>query len=101
MDIQLNLHADTHKKIMYILSQYSNTDDFFKNIINYQISLLQKEIINVKIDLDDFEKNSGMSSEKFYSNYKNSKVDDSEDTLLWVGLYELLLENEKKIAKLQ
>lgn len=96
----MNLQADMRKKIKFILSQYSDTDVFFQNIINYQINLLQSEIINFRADLDDFEKNYGISSENVYKQYKEGKTDDGEDTLLWIGLYEMLLENKEKIAKL-
>jgi len=42
-----------------------------------------------------------MSSEKFYKLYKKNKTDDSEDTLIWIGLYEMFIENKKKIEDLQ
>ncbi|MEN8123129.1 MAG: hypothetical protein ABFS35_22515 [Bacteroidota bacterium] len=100
-NLQLNLKPDTHKKFMNILSMYSNEDVFFQKVINYQINLLENEIINFRTDLDDLEKKYNMSSEKFYKLYKKSKTDDSEDTLLWAGLYEMFLENENKIAELQ
>ena len=100
-NLQLNLEPDTHKKFMNILSMYSNEDTFFKNIINYQINLLQSEIINIRNDLDDLEKKYGMTSTKFYKLYKDKKTDDSEDMLMWVGLYEMFLENDKKIVALQ
>jgi len=100
-NLHLNLKPDTHKKFMDILSMYPNDDIFFQNIINYQINLLQSEIINFRNDLDDLEKKYNMSSEKFYKLYKKNKTDDSEDTLIWIGLYEMFIENKKKIEDLQ
>lgn len=101
INLQLDLQTGTESKLMYLLSLYSDKDIFFRNVINYQINQLKSESINFKVDLVTFEKKYNMSSASFYQLYQSGKTDDSEDSLLWSGVYEMFLENQKKIEELQ
>ncbi len=101
INLQLNMQADTEDRLIYLLSQYSDKDLFFRNIINYQLSLLNVEMMNFKVDMDAFEKKYNMLSEDFFKLYKEGKTDDSHDTLEWAGLCEMYEENLNKLASLK
>ena len=79
--ININIEQDTEKKLKYILSFHTNKDIVFRKFINYQIHELQ--------------------SKKFYQKFTDGKTDDSQDTLIWAGLYEVFTENNKQIALLK
>ncbi|MEI6332301.1 MAG: hypothetical protein WCP16_23925 [Pseudanabaena sp. ELA645] len=57
LDFQLSVQPQTERKLKKILSQVQDTEAFALNIIAYQVSELQKGILNLRLDLDDFEKN--------------------------------------------
>ena len=69
---------------------------FFKNIIAYQISELRKVIINISLELKQLEERYKQTSDEFYHQYMQGQADDSEEMLLWAGLYEMLRDNEIK-----
>ena len=99
--LQISLNQDTERRLKQILSMYSDNDAFFRDVINYQIQIIQKEQINIQADLYDFEKKYGISTIDFYNQYKAGKKGDSEDVLLWSGIYEMFLENNQKLSELQ
>ena len=96
--LNINLKQDTEDKLKRVLSMYSDKDAFFQNVINYQISRIQKEQINIKADLNDFEIKYGLSTEDFYGQYKSGEKGDDEDVLIWAGIYEMFVENKQKLA---
>jgi hypothetical protein len=60
--INLNLKQYTECKLKKVLSMYSDKDAFFRNVINYHIKRIQKEQINIQVDLIDYEKKYGLST---------------------------------------
>ncbi len=99
--LSLDLKPDTERSLKQILSLYPDIDVFFRNVIQFQVQQLQSEIINFQLDLDDFEKQYNIRTSVFYDKYKNGEMGDSEDILLWAGIYEMLLENRNKLADIQ
>jgi hypothetical protein len=61
---------------------------------------LKKAVINIRLDLKEFEKKYNLSSEKFYQKYTHGQSDDSEDAMLWAGLCEMLRDNESRLREL-
>ena len=102
MDIlNIDLKQDTEVKLKKILNMYHDKDTFFLNVINYQITRIQKEQISIQADLIDFEKKYGLSTKDFYNQYKSGKKGDDEDVLIWAGIYEMFIENKQKLAEIQ
>ena len=62
LDFQLSVQPQTERRLKRILSQVQNTEAFALNIIAYQVSELQKGILNLRLDLDDFERKYNHSS---------------------------------------
>ncbi len=71
-----------------------------QNIIAYQIAELRKGVLNIRLDLKRFEAQYQQSSEEFYQHFEQGQTDDSEDALLWAGLYEMLQDNERRLEAL-
>ena len=70
---------------------------FAQNIIAYQISELKKAILNIRFDLIEFEQKYQESSEVFYQKFMAGKLDDTEDFMIWAGIYEMLLDNQQQL----
>jgi len=69
-------------------------------VIAQQIAELNRGILNIKIDLKEYEESYDMMSDSFYERYSQGDLDDREDFMLWSGLYEMLLENEMRLQDL-
>lgn len=62
---------------------------------------MKKAIVNLHLDLKAFEERYHRASADFYVQFIQGELDDCEDYMLWAGLYELLTENQKRLANLQ
>lgn len=101
LEFALDLEEETKNKLKKILDQYSDKEIFAKNIIEYETSQLKKGIINIQLDLKSFEKRYGLSSKDFYQKFKSGEFGDDEDYIIWAGIYELLDQNQKRLAELE
>ncbi len=101
IELSLNLNEETEEKLKKILAQYSNRELFAKNIIKYETSELKKSIINLKIDLKNFENKYKLSTEEFTQKFEMGKLGDDEDFIIWAGLYDMLTQNLKKLTELE
>lgn len=82
--------------------EYSRDEETFaQNIIAYQVAELKRGILNLKLDTKEYEKKYGMSSAVFYEKFQQGQMDDSEETLMWAGLCEMLEKNEKQLLGLE
>lgn len=101
MNIKLHIHPETEKKLKKILTYAQDEELFAQNIIDYQISELQRGIVNIRIDLKEFEEKYQISSEEFYQQFSTGISGDDEDFIVWAGIYEMLRENEMKLSELR
>jgi len=101
LELALDLQEETKKKLKKILDQYSEKKLFAKNIIEYETSQLKKAIVNIQLDLKNFEKKYQMSSKDFYQKFKAGEFGDDEDFIIWAGIYEMLGQNQKRLADLE
>ncbi len=99
-NLQLQVDPKTEQRLKTILAHMQNEETFAQNIIAYQIAELQKSLLNIRLDLKGFEEKYKQPSEKFYHLYEQGQTDDSEDTMLWAGLYEMLRNNEERLREL-
>ena len=61
---------------------------------------LKGAILNLKLDLQDYEAKYKLASEVFYEQFASGMLDDREDFIIWSGLYEMLLTNETQLQDL-
>ncbi len=101
LNLNLELSPETEKRLKSIFDQYEDQEILAKNIINYQISEIKKAIINIELDLKYFEKRYNFSSETLYRKSKSGELDDREDFMLWLGIYEMLIDNKNKLKILE
>ena len=61
---------------------------------------LKKGILNIRLDLKQFEDLYHISTQDFYHQFEAGTRDDREDYMIWAGLYEMLCENEQRLQEL-
>ena len=71
-----------------------DTEAFALNIIAYQVSELQKVFLNLRLELDDFERKYNMTPAEFYKDFSDGLLEDESDFIIWAGLYEMLCQNQ-------
>jgi hypothetical protein len=101
VDLHLELKPQTALKLKRVLDLHPDQETFARNVITYQIMELNKAILNLHLDLKAFEEKYHRTSADFYTQFTRGEMDDSEDYILWAGLYEMLIENQTRLASLQ
>jgi hypothetical protein len=100
LNFQLALQPQTQQRLEKILQHSNDAESFAQSIIAYQITQLQKSLVNLKLDLLDFEKNYQLSSEQFYQQFMQGELADEPDFMVWSGLYELFCDNQLQLNEL-
>lgn len=66
MNLQLQLRPQTEQRLRKMLQHIPGQEVFVQNMLAYQIVELQKGILNMRIDLQQFEAKYQRSTEAFY-----------------------------------
>lgn len=101
LNLNFELRPETEQKFIRIMEQYSDKEKFFQDIIKYQVDELKNSIHNIEIDLLELEAKYSLSSEDFYRKFTDGELGDEEAYILWAGIYEMQLENKKKLSELK
>lgn len=101
LKLKIKLRPETEEKIKLMLAQHSDKEIFFQDIIKHKINELKNGIVNIKIDLQQFEEKYNLSTEDFYKKFINGELGDEEDFLVWSGIYEMQLRNKKELKELE
>ena len=100
LNLKLNIQPQTEKRLKKILTYAQDEEIFVQNIIEYQIKELQKGLMNLRLDMKEFEEKYKMTSEEFYQKFEQGSTGDDEDFIVWSGIYEMFCENEQKLCEL-
>jgi hypothetical protein len=100
LHLDLHIQPQTANKLKKILASAPDQEAFARSVIAYQVSELQKGILNIRLDLRQFEEKHGQSSEAFYRAYEQGAVGDGEDMMVWAGLVEMLRDNERQLQEI-
>jgi hypothetical protein len=101
LNLKLHIQPQTEQKLRTILTYTHDEEMFARNIIAYQISELQKGILNLRLDMKQFEEKYRMPTEEFYRQFEQGISGDNEDFIVWSGIYEMLCENEQRLWDLR
>ncbi|MEW6621109.1 MAG: hypothetical protein AB1422_17555 [bacterium] len=101
VNIQLELQPQTEERLQKILGQYHNQEMFAQHIIAYQIAELKQALLNIRLDLQQFEQKYQLKTEEFYQQFQKGLLEDTEDFMIWAGVYEMFQENSRKLRELQ
>lgn len=100
LHLDLHIQPQTAHRLKKILASVSDEETFARNVIAYQVSELQKGILNIRLDLRQFEEKHKQSTAEFYQQFEQGQAGDGEDEMVWAGLYEMLQENEQRLHDL-
>ena len=101
LNLQLHVRPHTEQQLKKILMATQDQERFAQNIIAYHIAELQKGILNIRLDLKQFEEQHQLSTETFYQRFQEGNLGDNEDAMIWAGLYEMLQMNEQRLQELR
>ena len=99
LNLELHVNPKTERQLKKILS-YQDEETFARNIVAYQMAELQKGVLNIHLDIKEFEDKYQQTTEEFYRHFEQGEAGDSEDFVLWAGLYEMLRENKRRLQEL-
>ena len=100
LNLQLDIQAHTAQRLKKLFESLKDQEIFVQNFFEYQIAELKKGILNIRLDLKQFEDTYHISSQEFYNQFEAGKLDDREDYMLWAGLYEMSCDNEQQLQEL-
>jgi hypothetical protein len=73
---------------------YNKKDQLIKTTVDKLVAMkidqLDKEIIELKKDLKNFEVRYSLNSEEFYSKFQRGELDDNLDFVDWIAVYKML-----------
>ncbi len=101
LDFQFSVQPQTEQRLKKILNSVQDPETFARNIISYQISELQKSILNIRLDLGEFEQKYQMTSEEFQNKFSQGVLEDDADFMVWSGLYEMLCQSQIQLHELR
>lgn len=101
LNLNLDIEPRTEERLKKILDCADDQEIFAQNIIAWQIAELKKSILNIRLDIREFEDRYSMSTEDFYRRFEQGEEEDTEDFIIWSGLYEMLCENELRLKGLE
>jgi len=99
INLQLDIHPQTEKQLKKVMSYHQDQEIFAQNFLNYHIAELKRGIMNIRLDLKQFEKNYQISTKKFYDEFENGERHDNKDYIIWAGLYEMYCENKLQLKE--
>ncbi len=101
LNLQLHIQPQTEQKLKKILTYTHDQEMFALNIIAYQITELKKGILNLRLDMKQFEEKYRITTEEFYQQFEQCISGDNEDFIVWSGIYEIYRENEQRLQELR
>jgi hypothetical protein len=99
--LQLQVQPQTEQRLKKLLTYTQDQERFAQNMIAYHVAELHKSILNIRLDLKQFEDQYQMATADFYHQFTQGTLPDLEAYMIWAGIYELLQENERHLRELQ
>ncbi len=98
--ITLDVNSGLANTLKDYIATFGSDDFFFEKFFEFHKNELKREIALMQIDLDAFENKYLMKSDVFFEKFENGLLGDSEDFILWSGIFEMQSESKKKLAQL-
>ena len=101
LNIQLDIQPQTEQRLKKLLNVIHDQEVFAQHLLDYHIAELKKGILNIRLDLKQFEDTYQITTEHFYHQFEEGTLlDDREEYIIWAGLYEMLCENKHRLQEL-
>ena len=76
-------------------------DQTLRKLIHLQLQKYEKQLAEVRRELEPFERQYGMTSEEGQQRFLTGELGDAGDVMEWMGLYDDVLLYRERIATLQ
>ncbi len=100
LNLQLDITPQTEQRLKKLFKVIHDQEVFAQHLLDYHIVELKKGILNIRLDLKQFEETYQISTQDFYHQFTEGRRDDREEYMIWAGLYEMLCENEHRLQEL-
>ncbi len=101
LDLFSNVQPETIRRLKIMAGYYPSQEAFAQYIIDYAINDLKRGSFDMRLDLQKYEERYNMTTETFYTQFIDGKLDDREAYMLWAGIHEMWLESEKRLKILE
>ena len=98
--ITIELDSSLASKLDSLIRIFGDKDLMFKKFVEFHRKNTQREIVRIQTDLDAYEQKYDMSSKHFYEAFERGELEDSEDYILWSGIYEMQQDSKKRLDAL-
>lgn len=98
--ITLELQNEIAAKMNNLVQFFGSNELLFSSFIEFHAKKLKREIASMQEDLDKYEQQYKLKSLDFFEQFEQGKLEDSEDFVLWSGIYEMQLDSKQKLQKL-
>jgi hypothetical protein len=96
----LDISPGLAKKINQYLKNVEDKEKIFETFFEYYKTKIKREISEMQVDIEDFEKKYNMSSKEFYKKFENGELEDNNDFILWSGIIEMQKKSTEKLNQL-
>jgi hypothetical protein len=76
-------------------------DRALQKLIHLQVQKYEKQLAEVRRELESFERQYGMTSEEGHQRFLAGELGDAGDVMEWMGLYDDVLLYRERLATLQ
>lgn len=76
-------------------------DHALRKVIHLQLQKYEKQLADMRRELEPFEQQYGMTSEEGHQSFLAGELGDAGDVMEWMGLYDDVLLYRERIATLQ
>ncbi|MGB3852554.1 MAG: hypothetical protein WA958_21490 [Tunicatimonas sp.] len=98
--VTIHLDTDVAKQWNKLVDVFGNQNILFGDFIEFYKKNAQREIARIEVDLTTYEDKYNMASEVFHEKFERGELADSQDFIVWSGIYEMQMESKKKLAEL-
>ena len=74
LNLQLNIQPHTEQRLKKLLEGIPDQEIFAQNFLEYQMTELKKGILNIRLDLKQFEDRYHISTQDFYHQFEAGTV---------------------------
>lgn len=98
--VTIELENNIAKKWNNLIQFFGNDNILFEDFVNFHRNKIKREIIHLEKDLESFEKKYNLLSKDFYAQFEAGKLEDSNDFIIWSGVYEMTLNSKQNLEKI-
>ncbi|MEL6717822.1 MAG: hypothetical protein AAFO82_00775 [Bacteroidota bacterium] len=99
-NVTIELENDLAQKVNKLVQFFGSKELLFTNLIEFHQKRIRREIAQIQKDLNQYEQQYEMSSAVFFEQFENGQLEDSQDFILWSGIYEMQLNSKNKLEEL-